>query len=237
MAKGLPYLKFNPDIWLLGNISLEDMAVQGLYINICAFYWHKDGNLHIDEVKKKYRNESELIPELTDRFLNVDELGKIHIDWLDEQFEERNHLSLQNTINGKKGGRPQTSKTLRKKPTAFKNESESKAKITNIEENRIEENRIEKNRKEIEARKLKFASTLEPFLKKYGRPMLNDFYKYWTEPNKSLTRFRQESEKTWDVELRLEKWAANDKTFNNGKPPADGQQNKIYNGSFFKNAS
>ena len=43
--------------------------------------------------------------------------------------------------------------------------------------------------------------------------MLNDFYKYWTEPNKTLTKFRQEMEKTWDLERRLETWAKNDKNF------------------------
>ena len=30
----------------------------------------------------------------------------------------------------------------------------------------------------IEDRKLKFASTLEPFKSKYGRDLLNQFYKY-----------------------------------------------------------
>lgn len=61
----------------------------------------------------------------------------------------------------------------------------------------------------IEQRKLKFASTLEPFLEKYGREMLNKFFKYWSESNKSNTKFKQESEKTWDISLRLERWASN----------------------------
>jgi len=62
----------------------------------------------------------------------------------------------------------------------------------------------------IEERKLKFASTLKPFLQTYGKMMLNDFYAYWTEPNKSNTKFKQELEKTWSVERRLETWAKND---------------------------
>jgi hypothetical protein len=66
----------------------------------------------------------------------------------------------------------------------------------------------------IDSRKLKFASTLEPFLLKYGKTLLNDFYKYWTEPNKSKTKFRQELEKAWDLSRRLETWANNDKGFN-----------------------
>lgn len=66
----------------------------------------------------------------------------------------------------------------------------------------------------IEERKLKFASTLEPFLPLYGRELLNEFFKYWTEPNKSNTKFRAELQKTWDVARRLETWARNEKNFN-----------------------
>lgn len=65
----------------------------------------------------------------------------------------------------------------------------------------------------IESRKLKFASTLQPFLLTYGKDFLNDFYKYWTEPNKSNTKFKQELEKTWSLDRRLETWAKNEKNF------------------------
>jgi len=65
----------------------------------------------------------------------------------------------------------------------------------------------------IEDRKLKFASTLKPFLSKYSKEMLKDFYGYWTEPNKSNTRFRQETEKNWSLERRLTTWSGNDKKF------------------------
>jgi hypothetical protein len=67
----------------------------------------------------------------------------------------------------------------------------------------------------IEDRKLKFASTLESYLSIYGKDLLNDFYKYWTEPNKSNTKFKQELEKTWSLERRLDTWAKNDKNFKN----------------------
>lgn len=64
----------------------------------------------------------------------------------------------------------------------------------------------------IEERKLKFASTLEPFKSKYGRDLLNQFYKYWTQPNKSNTKFKQELEKTWQLSYRLETWSSREKT-------------------------
>ena len=67
--------------------------------------------------------------------------------------------------------------------------------------------------KDIVSRKLKFSDSLKPFINFYARETLNDFYKYWTEPNKSNTKFRQELEKTWDTKRRLENWTRNDKSF------------------------
>jgi hypothetical protein len=74
----------------------------------------------------------------------------------------------------------------------------------------------------IEERKLKFASTLEPFQKLYPKQMLSDFYKYWGELNKSRTKFKQELEKTWDLERRLEMWARRDKDFNKNQTTHSG---------------
>ena len=61
----------------------------------------------------------------------------------------------------------------------------------------------------IDNRKLKFASTLEPYKNIYHRDMLIKFFKYWTQPNKSNTKFKQELEKTWSLSLRLENWSNN----------------------------
>ena len=76
-------------------------------------------------------------------------------------------------------------------------------------------NTLPKITNDIVDRKLKFSYTLKPFIEIYGSTFLNEFYKYWTEPNKSNTKFKQELEKTWSLERRLETWAKNDKNFNN----------------------
>lgn len=54
--------------------------------------------------------------------------------------------------------------------------------------------------------------------------MLNNFYRYWTEPNKSKTKFKQELEQTWDLTRRLDTWAARDKDF--GKNDKAQESNK-----------
>jgi hypothetical protein len=78
----------------------------------------------------------------------------------------------------------------------------------------VKNTKLNQSKENISDRKLKFSSTLQPYLQTYGKDFLNDFYKYWTEPNKSNTKFKQELEKTWDLNRRLETWAKNDKQFN-----------------------
>lgn len=72
------------------------------------------------------------------------------------------------------------------------------------------ENKEKNNTNSIELRKKEFSASLEPFLKKYGKDTLNDFYRYWTEPNKSGTQFRKELERTWSTAGRLSTWVKND---------------------------
>lgn len=61
----------------------------------------------------------------------------------------------------------------------------------------------------FEQRKREFGLTLKPFVDKYGFDMIQKFYRYWTEPNKGKTKFRQEMEKTWGLERRLDTWYRN----------------------------
>lgn len=65
----------------------------------------------------------------------------------------------------------------------------------------------------IDERILAFADTLKPYIEKYGKNSITDFYRYWTEKNKSGTKFKQELEKTWNLNLRLETWAKNELKF------------------------
>ncbi|MDR2774021.1 MAG: DUF4373 domain-containing protein [Tannerella sp.] len=70
---------------------------------------------------------------------------------------------------------------------------------------------------ELEKREKAFYSSLIPFVEKYPKEMIREFYDYWTEPNKSKTKMRFELQKTWDVSLRLSTWARRDKNFNRTK--------------------
>ena len=139
MAKGLPYFKFTPTEWLTGDICYESFEVQGLFINICALYWQRDGQITLEDIERRYKKPTAL-DSLLGRFLSVND-GLITICFLDEQFAERNHISATNSANGSKGGRP---KTLEKKPTANRPLTESKPKESQQEEEREKELEQEK---------------------------------------------------------------------------------------------
>jgi hypothetical protein len=66
----------------------------------------------------------------------------------------------------------------------------------------------------IDDRKNAFGYTLKEFESKYPVQMLEAFFRYWAEKNKSGTKMKWELEKTFEVGLRLATWASRDKTFN-----------------------
>lgn len=128
MAKNFPYFKFIVTEWMTGDIVFEDFEVQGLFINICALYWQRDGVLSIDEINKRYKKPARLT-DLIDHFIIVND-GLISIDFLDEQLKDANHVSKVNSENGSKGGR--------KKANGKRTVSESKQIIIKEELNNNE---------------------------------------------------------------------------------------------------
>jgi len=99
-------------------------------------------------------------------------------------------------------------------------QARGKRRATDREE---EERKEEKIRLLLAQKCADFKKSLEPFLAKYGRDMLNEFYLYWTEPTKGNTKLKFELQKTWDVERRLLRWANND--FNKQTQPSSQPKN------------
>lgn len=63
---------------------------------------------------------------------------------------------------------------------------------------------------ELKERKLAFGMQLKPFSGTYPRPMLVEFYNYWTETKEGGRKMRFEKEKTFEVAKRLARWKKND---------------------------
>lgn len=128
MATNFHYFKFIATQWLTGDIILQPLAVQGLFINICALYWQRDGILTIDEINKRYKNPKEL-KELVNNFCKIKN-NFIKIAFLDEQLIDANHISKVNSENGKKGGRPALN---RNKANGLNSQSEKKQSRSKVE--------------------------------------------------------------------------------------------------------
>jgi hypothetical protein len=111
--------------------------------------------------------------------------------------------------------------------TTGKQQTDNRQITTTKEE---KENKEPKEVKNIEDRKLKFAHTLEPFLEQYGKDMINKFYSYWTEPNKSNSKFKQELLKTWSLSHRLANWDSNNF---NSKPVAKRTGKDVFLETFY----
>ena len=63
---------------------------------------------------------------------------------------------------------------------------------------------------ELKDRKLAFGMQLKPFSEMYPRPMLVEFYDYWTEVKEGGRKMRFEKEKTFEIAKRLTRWKRND---------------------------
>jgi hypothetical protein len=101
-----------------------------------------------------------------------------------------------------------------------------KSMDTHSQEEQEEEEEEEEEKNNIEERKINFAHTLKAFIPVYGEEMIQKFYIYWSEPNKSQTKFRQEMEKTWDVEGRLRTWASRENKYKGYQKKTVGEQTK-----------
>lgn len=137
MAKELPYFKFYISEWLNGDITLEDYECQGLFINICAYYWSKNSYLPFSVLRKRFRGQEHNIETLIESGIIKINGDLIDITFLNEQMDSKEIQKITNQKNGAKGGRPKKEKS-EKKPNGLFSETEYEANVnpkqTNIEE-------------------------------------------------------------------------------------------------------
>lgn len=85
------------------------------------------------------------------------------------------------------------------------------------------------DKKTLEERKLAFGNKLVPYMDKYGKEMLREFFDYWTEINDGgkLMAFEKTKKKTFNISYRLSTW--NKKEYGNTKTrdAKYGNQNKV----------
>lgn len=84
-------------------------------------------------------------------------------------------------------------------------------------------------KKNWEERESDFLNELETFKTEFGENLIKEFFRYWSEPNKSKTKMKWELQKTWETKRRLQKWRDNEGRFGgkpkNGNPAVLGEIN------------
>lgn len=131
--------------------------------------------------------------------------------------------------NGKRGGRPKSEykptenqSETKDKPKNNQSETNSKPNVNdnvnvNENENENKDNTPDGVSKKDAAkaatlkRREEFKKTLFPFVEKYSERMVEAFFNYWSELNRSETKMRFEKQETWEVGKRLATWAKNEK--------------------------
>jgi hypothetical protein len=221
MAKELPYFKFEPAEYLTKDISFCSISAQGLFINICCYYWQRQCSLTLEQISRRFNYPNELKELIDEGIIDVSN-NTIKIKFLDNQLDDVIKLSNKNSNNGSKGGRPK--KNLNEsqiKPNLNPTESQTKA----IREDNIIENKIIKN--EIFLRKKNFANQLADYLGKYSNNILNEFYLYWTEHGTNDKKMRFEKQTSFDISRRLNNWLKNSSKFDIKESVNDDYMNHV----------
>lgn len=87
MAKELPYFQFEPAEYLTKDISFCSLSAQGLFINICSFYWQRGCKLTKTQVLRRF-NHPDVLKELdAEGVIKYDNEDNIIIMFLLRQFE------------------------------------------------------------------------------------------------------------------------------------------------------
>jgi hypothetical protein len=100
----------------------------------------------------------------------------------------------------------------RKKAILPRNNPHSKVKESKVKESKVLEGAaapVKKSFKEFTQQD--FIDELANFKDKYPKDMLNAFYKYWKEKSAN-GKMRFQLEKTWEIDLRLDKWKRNNES-------------------------
>ena len=140
MAKELPYFQFEPAEYLTKDISFCSLSAQGLFINICCFYWQRQCVLTKDQFLRRFNYLAEFEELIKEGVIDI-QRESIIIKFLDSQYLKATEKSSANSANGSKGGRPKKQNESEIKADKKQNESE----IKGIREDKIIEYEIKKD--------------------------------------------------------------------------------------------
>lgn len=165
---------------------------------------HDETNIPISTIRrclKRLEKTGEIIVKATNRFSTITICNYDSYQANEQTDEQTDELSSEQINNKQETNNRLSDEQHLKNNKNNKNDKNNKKETTNV---------VSKKEKALEERKKDFANKLEPYLEKYGRDMLNDFYAYWTEHNDNGKKMKYEMEKTFSIAIRLARWKKND---------------------------
>jgi uncharacterized phage protein (TIGR02220 family) len=169
MAKELPYFKFFCSEWNDGDITLEEMKVQGVFINVCSYYWSKECNLESKMLLKRFKNNKEEINTLITEGHIKDVDGFIEINFLDEQASERINQSKIKRKGGLASAEARRLKKIEQKSNTPSTEIEHVLKNSSTESQLLREEKIREEKNNPIAKSIDFGGLLIHINKTFGR--------------------------------------------------------------------
>jgi hypothetical protein len=142
MAKELPYFQFEPAEYLTKDVSFCSLSAQGLFVNICAYYWQRQCDLTKEQFLRRFNFINEFEELIKEGVIDVID-GVIKIKFLDNQFVKATEFSKEQSRKGALGGRPKKPNESQTKAEIKPNESQTKA----IREDKIKEDKIKVNKR------------------------------------------------------------------------------------------
>ena len=167
----------------------------GIFWAVLELLFNEENKLCIDDYNAlafSLQCDSALLKQVIEDFdLFVIEDGCFYSKRLNEHIEEINTKSIKAKENAKKRWNNATAMG----PNSHRNASISISSSKSI--SKSINKRIEEFKNSINA------------IEDISNDDKNDFFLYWTEKNKSGTKFRAEMEKTFDIGRRLKRWSNN----------------------------
>ena len=215
------WFKFEPDEWLFGDITTLQFDIQGVFINLCVFYWTKAGNVKTTSAKRRYGADK--IDILLEHDIIKEQDGYLAISFLDSQIENCQDKTQKYRENANKRWSNSNATVMQlhsnSNATAIQSKSKSKSK-SKIESKNINTNKIDKVADATTIKKRKeseFYKSLVQFIPEFGKETVREFYDYWSESSPRAKQLRFEKEKTFDPAKRILRWSKYGSNRNNSK--------------------
>lgn len=217
LKTGIDYFPLDTDFFAdakirrLTNQCGKQAALAIIFI-YCEIYRHEGTHIRYDE-NLVYAAMDEC--GQNEKWVRQVVAAAVDFDIFDEMSFRRDKILTSHGIIKRFEAATATRKRVRK---AYQ---KNKATLPAEEPSQPPNEQTQPNATPLKVRAVKFHEEIMKFTNVYPAQMLEDFFAYWSEPNRSSSKMRVEMQPTWELSRRLGRWAANQKIKTTNERPAN----------------